>query len=347
MPRVIRLLGLVLFALALFPQQANAQAPVVHAILFYSPTCPHCLQVMQYDLPSILEEYGEAVVIVGVDVTQSDGQALYQSAVQALGIPSNRRAVPTLVVGDVVLVGSGEIPEQFPGLIADGLAGGGIDWPALPGIGPILQSVGLSAAPAPPETVLERIQHDPLGNTLAILVLFGLALAMLAAYIRVALRPAKVQLPTVHWAVVLLALAGLGIALYLAYLETTGAEGVCGPIGDCNAVQQSPYARLGGLLPVAWLGAAGTTLQVLAWLATRVGGDRSRRVFVIVLFGLGIFGVVFSLYLTALEPFVIGATCAWCLTSAVLQAAILLLVSGPASLALRRLPAIPPPAAAV
>jgi uncharacterized membrane protein len=98
---------------------------------------------------------------------------------------------------------------------------------------------------------------------------------------------------------------------------------------------------------VAWLGAAGTTLQVLAWLATRVGGDRSRRVFVIVLFGLGIFGVVFSLYLTALEPFVIGATCAWCLTSAVLQAAILLLVSGPASLALRRLPAIPPPAAAV
>ncbi|HET9441615.1 MAG TPA: vitamin K epoxide reductase family protein [Longimicrobiales bacterium] len=29
-------------------------------------------------------------------------------------------------------------------------------------------------------------------------------------------------------------------------------------------------------------------------------------------------GVLFSLYLRLLEPFVIGATCVWCLTSAVL-----------------------------
>ncbi|MBS3753330.1 MAG: hypothetical protein KGY46_08075 [Anaerolineales bacterium] len=27
------------------------------------------------------------------------------------------------------------------------------------------------------------------------------------------------------------------------------------------------------------------------------------------------FGTFFSMYLTFLEPFVIGATCAWCLTS--------------------------------
>jgi len=31
------------------------------------------------------------------------------------------------------------------------------------------------------------------------------------------------------------------------------------------------------------------------------------------------FGTLFSIYLTFLEPFVIGATCAWCLSSAIIM----------------------------
>jgi uncharacterized membrane protein len=34
-------------------------------------------------------------------------------------------------------------------------------------------------------------------------------------------------------------------------------------------------------------------------------------------------GTLFSVYLTFLEPFVIGATCAWCLTSAVVMTLLL------------------------
>jgi uncharacterized membrane protein len=33
--------------------------------------------------------------------------------------------------------------------------------------------------------------------------------------------------------------------------------------------------------------------------------------------------VLFSIYLTFLEPFVIGATCAWCLTSALIMTLLL------------------------
>jgi len=43
------------------------------------------------------------------------------------------------------------------------------------------------------------------------------------------------------------------------------------------------------------------------------------------LFGVTLFGVLFSLYLTILEPFVIRAACAWCLTSAVLVTLLMLL----------------------
>ena len=40
------------------------------------------------------------------------------------------------------------------------------------------------------------------------------------------------------------------------------------------------------------------------------------------LFFLALGGTIFSAYLTFLEPFVIGATCGWCLVSAVMMATI-------------------------
>jgi uncharacterized membrane protein len=44
-----------------------------------------------------------------------------------------------------------------------------------------------------------------------------------------------------------------------------------------------------------------------------------------------LFGVLFSLYLTYLELYIIRAVCAWCLTSAVIMALLLLLTVGPAA----------------
>jgi uncharacterized membrane protein len=41
-------------------------------------------------------------------------------------------------------------------------------------------------------------------------------------------------------------------------------------------------------------------------------------------------GTAFSAWLTFLEPFVIGATCAWCVTSALVMAALLVAATGPA-----------------
>ncbi len=52
---------------------------------------------------------------------------------------------------------------------------------------------------------------------------------------------------------------------------------------------------------------------------------------------MGVVGVVFSIYLTFLEPFVIGATCAWCLTSALAVTLIMWLSARPGLAAWRRL----------
>jgi uncharacterized membrane protein len=53
-----------------------------------------------------------------------------------------------------------------------------------------------------------------------------------------------------EWPIPVLCLIGLGLAGYLTYVETTQVQAVCGPVGDCNTVQQSEYARLFGVLPI-------------------------------------------------------------------------------------------------
>ncbi len=53
--------------------------------------------------------------ILLVDRDIPAGREFYDAATEALAVPQERLGVPRLVVGDRYLVGSVEIPEQFPG----------------------------------------------------------------------------------------------------------------------------------------------------------------------------------------------------------------------------------------
>jgi uncharacterized membrane protein len=113
-------------------------------------------------------------------------------------------------------------------------------------------------------------------------------------------------------------------------VETSGAEAVCGPVGDCNTVQLSPYALLFGVLPVGLLGLIGYAMILGGWALYRFGPSSIRWISSIAVWGMAFFGVLFSIYLTFLEPFVIGATCMWCISSAIFQTIIFLAATGPA-----------------
>jgi uncharacterized membrane protein len=126
------------------------------------------------------------------------------------------------------------------------------------------------------------------------------------------------------------AVIGLGVAIYLTFIETTNTAPVCGPIGDCGSVQASPYAKLFGMLPVGLLGAVGYMGILVAWFAARAGSPSVNRLAAAGIFGMALFGVVFSIYLTYLELYIIKAVCMWCLSSAVLISLILVLSVGPA-----------------
>jgi len=126
-------------------------------------------------------------------------------------------------------------------------------------------------------------------------------------------------------AIPVLALIGFGVACYLSYVETQLVEAFCGPVGDCNAVQSSPYARLFGVIPIGVVGVIGYLTILAAWMWGRFRSDRWSKSMYWVIFVLALLGTLFSLYLTYLEPFVIKAVCMWCLSSAVIMTLLMLL----------------------
>jgi uncharacterized membrane protein len=166
---------------------------------------------------------------------------------------------------------------------------------------------------------VERFSQDLVGNFLSVLVLLGMLASLIAIVYRFVKKPAQSVAVANHWAVPLLAVIGLGVASYLSFVEITQTEAVCGPVGDCNVVQSSQYARLFGLIPVGLIGMFGYALILVFWLAGHYGPETWRRPASLAVLGLALFGLLFMVYLTFLEPFVIGATCAWCLTSAVIM----------------------------
>ncbi len=133
------------------------------------------------------------------------------------------------------------------------------------------------------------------------------------------------------WAILIAAIGGLAVVSYLTFVEAQGAAVACGPGSTgCQDVQHSKYSVLFGVLPVGMLGLAGYVGIVAAWLVRRFGPESLKKLSLLALWGMCVFGVLFSVYLTFLEPFVIGATCMWCITSAVLMI-VLLVLSTPAA----------------
>jgi uncharacterized membrane protein len=145
------------------------------------------------------------------------------------------------------------------------------------------------------------------------------------------MRATKLRSTASDWiyvALLLLALAGMGVSAYLMWGYTVpGASLACGGSHGCEAVKNSDYASLMGLpLPLIGL-ATYLTILVLLVLQRRFGSSKSDWLSYIILavFGISLTGVLYSAYLTYVELYVIYAICRWCVLSAAIMAVIFLL----------------------
>lgn len=121
----------------------------------------------------------------------------------------------------------------------------------------------------------------------------------------------------------LLAMGGIGIALYLTIVRFTGGDIYCTMGDGCKVVNASQYSKLGPF-PVALLGSLFYAGLLELGIVALVWGFRwvAPLAMAATLFGLG-----FSLYLTYIEMVVIHAICMWCVASLVVMSALTLVAT--------------------
>jgi uncharacterized membrane protein len=301
-----------------------------------------------------------------VDVSIDTGARMLVADADRHGL---QQVVPRLSIADRQLIGSVDIPGQLPDIIEAGLSNGGLDWPAVPDLAAALAafpqaggqpgprtpgdasrptddgaeatSADVVQLPAAGISVWDRVTRDPLANVLAIVVLVMLGASLVALPV----LAARGRLPEAQgrrrWLVPLLASVGIAISGYLGYVESHGLEAVCGPVGDCHAVQSSEYAVLFDVLPTWALGLVAYALVLAGSLVAHLVHARTADILTVAVAAVAFAGTLASTWLTFLEPFVIGATCLWCLLSALTMLAILWLTAAAGLAALRRLTGAP------
>ena len=123
-----------------------------------------------------------------------------------------------------------------------------------------------------------------------------------------------------QWMVVV-TLAGVFLGVYLSLYHYGIVGTLSCNVGSCERVQTSRWSTLLGLPVAAWGAGFYALMLVLAAVGMRPEQEHSRLLAGWMLV-LSVWGVIFTLWLTALEAFVIHGWCEWCLGSAALVASL-------------------------
>jgi len=120
-----------------------------------------------------------------------------------------------------------------------------------------------------------------------------------------------------------LALAGVFVGLYLTLYKLGIIGELTCTIGSCETVNTSKWSTLAGIPVAAW----GVLFYIDVFAIAMVGTSarlEENLAISIALVAQAAFGVFFSAWLTYLELFVIDAICIWCVGSALIVTAILI-----------------------
>ncbi len=325
-------------ALPLRAAPTGDSSPQVRAVLFFAPDAAPSRDFFAFYLPGLIERWGQRLEFAGIDISEQAGAGVYRAAAKRWDLPPVPDGAPVVLVGDRVLVGLLAIAvglgDDFERLASDPRAA---SWPSIPGLDALLpegiqavaarvSSEGVVSAAAPPADAGLHGSHESLANALAVAVLIGMVAAIIHALTRLWRRGAESARAGAAWLLPIALLAGLGISAYTGYTALAHAPLVCGPIGSCAEVQASEYAKILGV-PLGVIGVAGYLLIMVTWQLARRWSPQGGGWYWVA-WAIALLGVLFSLRLTALEPFVIGATCLWCLGSAVCMTLVFWLLSG-------------------
>jgi uncharacterized membrane protein len=114
---------------------------------------------------------------------------------------------------------------------------------------------------------------------------------------------------------VALVIIGLLVSIYMTIYKFTSNDAMCLGSGDCSTVNASRYAEVNGI-PVAMLGVIGYgAILAVHFLETRRSYFKQNGTLLI--FGMGLTGFLFTLWLIYVEFALLKAYCPFCLASQV------------------------------
>ena len=114
--------------------------------------------------------------------------------------------------------------------------------------------------------------------------------------------------------IIILSLLGIFVSGYLTWIHYSGEPIYCGGSNSCELVNSSRFAFLGPI-PVSLLGlGAYVAILLLSLIPSRTDRQWPAQL----VFGLALIGVMFQLYLSYIEVFVLHAICYWCVSSQII-----------------------------
>jgi len=126
-------------ATAVGPEVGTAPPAVsgaVHAYYFYANDCPHCIVILDEIIEPMLNEYGD---LFDIRLLELGNPRYYEALIQIedyFNIEVGEKGLPTLVIGDQILIGEDPVRENLAQIVQKGLDEGGIDFPTIEGIDP-------------------------------------------------------------------------------------------------------------------------------------------------------------------------------------------------------------------
>jgi len=111
-------IGAIFFVISQQPAAGTSVQSNVTVYFFYGEECPHCHKVMPF-VESLKQKYPEVDLRILETWHNETNQALSLALHQKLGIKS--AGVPEVIVGNVVLTGSVDIPARLESAIIEEL----------------------------------------------------------------------------------------------------------------------------------------------------------------------------------------------------------------------------------
>ena len=165
------LFSLIAFFSLLLPQTAGARSTLaqgigpdaatptvdmssakVHGYFFYSKDCSHCIDILNQIVDPLLAQYPGQI---DLRLLELGNPTYYQALLKVedtYGVKAEQRGLPTVVLGDQILIGDAPNKEGLKSALENGLQGEGIPFPQIEGIDPSLMvSIPVEAASANPE----------------------------------------------------------------------------------------------------------------------------------------------------------------------------------------------------